>query len=287
MTMSEQKDNLELEEYLKGNSFISRRYRKEAMAEPSPHLDAAIIAAAKKAAENKKTVSGPFTAGWYIPLSLAAVVVISFSVVFKIYDRDGQQIFSDQAELKSKIPAAELDSAMGQDAGEASGMMGDEIRSKEAIEAETQSGSSSLPAMREDYSAPAPEPQKKNQNIEEIGVDIYKDELSGSRQAIQEPAAMPAPTESAVELSDEKLRKQKSDTAVVTGAAAGLVPEQWFEIINRLWFDGDEEGAYRGLKNFLADYPDYPLDELKNNLPQDLDLSAITGKLDKTTEGTE
>src|SRR3989304_3757272 len=170
--MSEQKDNQALEEYLKGNSEISKRYRAESTAEPPAHMDAAIISAAKHALDNDKAGAGPSTTRWYIPLSLAAVVVISFSVVFKIYDRDGQQIFSDQAELKSKIPAAELDSAMGQDAGEASGMMGDEIRSKEAIEAETQSGSSSLPAMREDYSAPAPEPQKKNQNIEEIGVDI-------------------------------------------------------------------------------------------------------------------
>src|SRR3972149_4974023 len=105
MTMSEQKDNLELEEYLKGNSFISRRYRKEAMAEPSPHLDAAIIAAAKKAAENKKTVSGPFTAGWYIPLSLAAGVLGGLSVVFKMCVGQGPQIFQDQEELKSKIPA--------------------------------------------------------------------------------------------------------------------------------------------------------------------------------------
>jgi len=285
--MSEQKDNQALEEYLKGNSEISKRYRAESTAEPPAHMDAAIISAAKHALDNDKAGAGPSTTRWYIPLSLAAVVVISFSVVFKIYDRDGQQIFSDQVELKSKIPAAELDGVTDHDAGEAAGMMRDETRSKEVVESETQSESRSLPAMREDYSAPAPEPQKKNQNIEEIGVDIYKDELSGSRQAIQEPAAMPAPTESAVELSDEKLRKQKSDTAVVTGAAAGLVPEQWFEIINRLWFDGDEEGAYRGLKNFLADYPDYPLDELKKTLPQDLDLSVITGKLDKTTEGTE
>ena len=265
MTMSEQKDNLELEEYLKGNSFISRRYRKEAMAEPSPHLDAAIIAAAKKAAENKKTVSGPFTARWYIPLSLAAVVVISFSVVFKIYDRDEQQIFSKQSGTKPEKPAMIMDDKIEHDAGVPARIMRDESFLNGGIGIESESVSRGAPAAMEDISPDA--------------------SVSGKQAgppAAQTPESVPAPLERRMMESSKQ-----SKTAEMQVISSTLEPDQWFEIINQLWFDGDEEGAYRSLKNFLAVYPEYPVEQLKNKLPQNMDLSAITGKLDKTTEGTE
>lgn len=286
--MSDKKDEQALEEYLKGNSSLSRHYHDESAAEPPARLDAAIISAAKQAVENKKTTAGPFSARWYVPVSLAAVVVICFSVVFKIYDEDGQPLSGEQPELKMEKPAAALDDRMDQDAGEPnaieSGVTRDESRANEAQQVEGEYESLRPSMVEEDSSLQAPILSKQREAVGGMSTDAYKDELSRQGPAAGTPAATPVPAESQVELSGPEYQEQKLDAAAMSTTANRLSPGQWFEIINQLWFDGDEDGAMNGVKHFLKAYPDYPAAELKKMLPQNMDLSAIIEDMDETTE---
>ena len=68
-------------------------------------------------------------------------------------------------------------------------------------------------------------------------------------------------------------RTFSADSSIATDK---LAPEQWLEIINQLWFEHNEKGAYAELKNFIEAYPDYPVEDLKKQLPEGMDLSAIT-----------
>jgi len=42
-----------------------------------------------------------------------------------------------------------------------------------------------------------------------------------------------------------------------------LSAEQWLNQINNLWLSGDHQGAKESLNQFLAAYPDYPIDRIK------------------------
>ncbi len=84
--MSQQDNDKELEEYLQGNSELSRRYRDEKGSEPPAHLDKHILEAAREA------ITPVSKQRWYVPVSIAAVLVIGVSLVLNIYKEQGQPL---------------------------------------------------------------------------------------------------------------------------------------------------------------------------------------------------
>ncbi|MDX1434627.1 MAG: hypothetical protein R3286_19455, partial [Gammaproteobacteria bacterium] len=74
-------DRDELERYLEGDSELSRAYRAGAAEEPPAHLDRGIRLAAARRARAARPAHGPFSRSWVVPASLAAVLVLSVSVV--------------------------------------------------------------------------------------------------------------------------------------------------------------------------------------------------------------
>ena len=84
---NEKNNDRELDRYLQGNDELSKEYREISLDSPPDHIDKAILAASKKAVEAKPVnVITPFSSHWYIPASIAAVVVISVLLVFNIPD---------------------------------------------------------------------------------------------------------------------------------------------------------------------------------------------------------
>src|SRR3989344_7344145 len=77
------KDDRLLDEYLRGDSPLSRVYRETGREEPPAHLDAAILAQAKAAVGARRSKPR-----WFMPLSLAATVVLSVGVVL-LMSREG------------------------------------------------------------------------------------------------------------------------------------------------------------------------------------------------------
>lgn len=77
------KDDRLLDDYLRGDSPLSRAYRETGREEPPAHLDAAILAQAKAAVGARRRKPR-----WFMPLSLAATVVLSVGVVL-LMSREG------------------------------------------------------------------------------------------------------------------------------------------------------------------------------------------------------
>ena len=78
----EERDDEMLREYLEGDSALSRLYRRDAREQPDARLDARIRARARDAVARSRAVAhSPFARHWMVPTSLAAVFVLSVSVV--------------------------------------------------------------------------------------------------------------------------------------------------------------------------------------------------------------
>src|SRR3989344_7284036 len=77
------KDERLLDECLRGDSPLSRVYRETGREEPPAHLDAAILAQARAAGGARRNKPR-----WFMPLSLAATVVLSIGVVL-LMSREG------------------------------------------------------------------------------------------------------------------------------------------------------------------------------------------------------
>ncbi|HEX20500.1 MAG TPA: hypothetical protein ENG78_06760 [Acidiferrobacteraceae bacterium] len=80
----------EFDKYLEGNSELSRLYRDAAQLRPSPEVDDAILAEARRALKPRaQAISSPFASNWTVPLSLAAILVLSVGVVLFVTDESG------------------------------------------------------------------------------------------------------------------------------------------------------------------------------------------------------
>ena len=74
-------DDRELEQYLKGNSPLSRRYREASGETAPPELDEAILAQARRAARPRPLGINR----WLTPLALAASVVLGINLGWNVY----------------------------------------------------------------------------------------------------------------------------------------------------------------------------------------------------------
>ena len=86
-----------LEDYLQGESPLSKAYRAEEKAQPPVHLDKVIVAAANEAirSEQRSNIAySPFTRTWYVPASMVAVLVLCVGLVFTIYQNTGQTLLT-------------------------------------------------------------------------------------------------------------------------------------------------------------------------------------------------
>ena len=69
---------------------LARWYRESGGPEPSPALDQAILAAAHREVQARPRTASSFVRRWRMPLSLAAVVVLSVTVVTLVTERGGE-----------------------------------------------------------------------------------------------------------------------------------------------------------------------------------------------------
>jgi len=88
-------DEQNLDEYLQGDSALSRAYGAEQKTQVPEHLDKIILSAANEAVRPKqplKVAYSPFARRWYVPVSMAAVLMLCVSLVFTIYKDIRQSI---------------------------------------------------------------------------------------------------------------------------------------------------------------------------------------------------
>lgn len=95
------KDDRLLDEYLRGDSPLSRAYRETGREEPPAHVDAAILAQAKAAVGARRSKPR-----WFMPLSLAATVVLSIGVVLLLSREGVTPVPMETPVLKPTTPMA-------------------------------------------------------------------------------------------------------------------------------------------------------------------------------------
>jgi hypothetical protein len=95
-------DDRELEQYLKGDSPLSRRYREASHEAAPPELDAVILAQARAALKRK----AGRTAGWFTGIALAASVVLGVNLGWNVYKSAPEPGEAPQLKEAAEAPAA-------------------------------------------------------------------------------------------------------------------------------------------------------------------------------------
>ncbi len=340
------RDEQNLEEYLQGDSALSRAYGAEQKAQVPEHLDKAILSAANesvKAKQASKLAYSPFARRWYVPVSMAAVLMLCVSLVFTIYKDSGQTLLTapkSEFDIDAQIEPVETTKSIGQGAAESVGgkkrkdKFEDKIMSMDVIPEARKPASASIDVNE----AEAPElekvPARKILSREKV---IEKDDALHSEitdknvpkkdtaeQTLSDAPYLPSMQDDLGRLESADVKQQKqmdadmlnnklgemklkaNEEEAETGASStptlryrqakesfakgkripeeesleeatvgGLVSpvgslgdemmsaEQWLNQINDLWLSGDQQGAKESLNQFLAAYPDYPIDKIK------------------------
>ena len=341
-------DEQNLEEYLQGDSALSKAYGAEQKAQVPEHLDKAILSAANEAVKAKqppKVAYSPFARSWYVPVSLAAVLMLCVSLVFTIYKDSGQTLLTapkSEFDIDAQIVPVETTKSIGQ--GEAASV--GEKKRKDKVEDKLMSMDvipemlKPAPASIDVYEVEAPELEKrpaskirlrdkvmemddtsqseitdknalkkdtaaqtlsdapyfpsrqddlerreaadvKQQN--QIDADMMNNKLgemelkANEEQVDNAASSTPTPALRYIQ-SEESFAKGKripEEESLEEVTVGGLVnpagslgdemmsAEQWLNQINDQWLSGDHQGASESLNQFLATYPDYPIEKIK------------------------
>jgi hypothetical protein len=250
MSPDERDDEL-LEEYLKGDSALSRLYREVADEQPGAGLDARIRARAHdNLAPSRRVAHSPFSRNWMIPTSLAAVFVLSVSVLVLMPQptevpslEDGGATDSiPEAAIRRDLPAATAEAEQRSGAGTPAQAS---KRRKQASDNDDSAGSAGFAsgarkAAEEDENAPAQERKEQTRQIQRLSAD-----------EAQSPSAAPAALESA--------GRATADPLPMPATAVRDDPRAWLRFIEALLDERNPDGAKSNLRAFRSRYPDFPL----------------------------
>ncbi len=339
-------DEQNLEEYLQGDSALSRAYGAEQKTQVPEHLDKIILSAANEAVKVKqpsKVAYSPFARSWYVPVSMAAVLMLCVSLVFTIYKDSGHTLLTapkSEFDIDTEIVPVETAKSIGQGAAESVGekkrkyKVEDKVMSMDVIPEANKLAPSSI----EVYEAESPELEKRparkillREKVMEMD-DALQSEITAkdapkkdtAEQSLSDEPYLPSRQDDLRRLEAADVKQQKQIDADVmnnklgemelktneeqaeTGASStpalryiqseesfakgkripkeesleeatvdGLISpagslgdeimsaEQWLNQINDLWLSGDHQGAGESLNQFLATYPDYPIEKIK------------------------
>jgi hypothetical protein len=102
------RDDAELDAFLGRSSDLQRRWRAASQEEPPPPLDDKVRAAARRAAgAGPRALHTPFSTRWRVPLSIAAVIVVSATVTLMVADRSEHLPGTHSEDLRTTAPAAQ------------------------------------------------------------------------------------------------------------------------------------------------------------------------------------
>lgn len=256
----DERDEQLLQEYLEGDSELSRLYRRGAEETPGAQLDARILAEAHRAVTPAaRVVHSPFARHWLVPTSLAAVFVLSVSVVLLLPEPlDGPGMGVDDNNGHAPAPGGGLrdtardrtDTGAAPAAPDASAPMESDTRR------EPKAGTPPLPS--------ASSPQRA---AEVVGTSVKKRKSEGAeregdaaREAAPAPGAGAGP---ALQPPPAALQESGALPAGAQGALPGASvrndPEAWISFIEALLDARDETGAKQNLRAFRSRFPDFPL----------------------------
>jgi hypothetical protein len=242
--MPEAKDEV-LDDYLTGNTEVSRRYRETATESSPARLDDLILRAARRELR-------PQPRRWMLPLSLAAAVLLSMSVILRL-PQEGlspqparQKATSETAPASAPSPAADAPVAP-------------------VARAEQKAATPSRPAV------PAPAPAPASAAAPAPTAEPFANSAADNAPAAEEKQEA-APLSQPAAKKAQGVERQSAPSAAgmlaprrdeASPAAAeerdAMTPASWIARIRELQRSGKTGEAADELKNFRASYPDYVL----------------------------
>jgi hypothetical protein len=264
-------DDSEFDAYLHGQSPLSTLYQQTTTTGPATAIDTAILAAAQAAVKKRGGPASPFSYRWMVPTSLAAVIVLSVTVVL---------LSNHEQDVLLPLPAPAPATAKSEPPAE---IMAEDLRAKQAPAGQPQEKATRKDAIKDadklktkraepvttlqqQPAAPASAlvaaaPESPEKIAEKPLAQGYAT-TSGSgalekRQAnMQEESSGSRVTESVKKLKMEsKLSEATNLGAVVTKSA-----ETWLNEITLLLKAGKETLARDELKAFRKTYASFTID---------------------------
>jgi hypothetical protein len=221
--MGEQMDNdKEYKDYLAGRSSVSQLYQKMQTDGPASQTDETILAAARREVDSKPRSVSPFGYRWMVPASLAAVLVLTVSIIML------QPPSIESTSGPSKL--IELDENLSEP----------QAVTKEKRLKDDDKTSLAMNRQLEDKSR-----DDAGKKEEMVGNAIAPAEQTEPEQ--QKYAAAPKPAVTA-------------ETHDTMSSAVTSAPEKWLTKIEKLLNDNKKDEAKKEFKAFEQAFPDYQID---------------------------
>ena len=257
----------DLHDYLQGDSDISNNYRKSNTLEPPAHLNEKILLAAREAInESELKPKAVFhKSPWALPVSIAAVISLSVSLIVTMQQETGQPLIS---EPKSALYDATI--ILEEKVDPKPAPVKEELFTADDISAQT----SKQDALQDNIPASASLGVTDTYHTEETVRQLKdKHELSSLKKSRSSENTAP------VISNDEKIEKRMTLEAAsaVHNEVLELKREQPFTqeekvllAIKALWHDGDFNQARQVYGEFIKNHPDFNLKCIKEILGLEL-----------------
>lgn len=272
-----QPDREAFESYLQSESSLSRVYKATAKETPPVELDTRILERARQAVHGQARVGrSPFANNWMIPVSLAAVLVLTVGLVTFMFEKTEPPLLPETA------PAPSLDSVLEEEAPlirDKAREADDRLRSGQPVDEKAASKAKrSLVIEPPAASIPAVEgltkTRRQSQKTEEMKRMVPAEPEPASVQNADERMRSPASGSTATRIESQEMRSKKENKPLesmgasqrlgeVSGANEMMTPEEWLAKIATLRAHGKQAEADASLAAFRKRYPDYPLDKLR------------------------
>lgn len=233
---------------------ISSIYQEASSTEPPAHLDNAILAASRDSVERTPRAKSPFSGGWPIPASIAAVIIIAVIIVPVIMHEDTHEEYMPAATIADtpKKSTADYEVKARGKLKEQSFSRPEESKAPPMRLMQSPSGDSQLKNdlfMEEQVEAEAPtaaEPAFSSIEVDSLNSRAETGRLNKQTKpadAIRERKA----------IATQGLMKRESEKRVRSA-------EDWLIYINKLVAANKIERARSELKEFKITYPDHTID---------------------------
>ena len=249
---------------------LTAHYRAGSQEQSPSHLDDAILAMARREVHAKPRSAKIYSSRWAVPVSIAAVLVLSVSLVTLIKQEIPETLtqapkLSKPAESKPKVGMAEkkeeakrrtLPSSSMSDVEQSippSAPLKKERRRKTGNQAAKSATTKAEAIAPQDGvfskpEVPAPAPDAKQAMPTQQQSELREDSIRSADKPL--PAIKSSPT----------LRMQ-AETAKKSAEKKVVSPEQWLKAIDELLKQGKQDDARKSLKRFRKQYPYYSLEK--------------------------
>lgn len=253
----------ELNDYLQGNSDLSKVYRASNGAEPPDHLNEKILSAAKEAvASSKKKSKVTFhKSPWVRPVSIAAMITLSVSLVVTMQQETGQPLISEpEIEVfHSATVIEESEKHETRQRNKAASTIGKiEIKQSkdERVNTPVPAALNAADSYRTEEKTIAPkaemreQPAKKILLKEKIQVEALEERVFADEQVLESAPA-----------------KAEFDAVMDMKQDRRFSPEEFNLLeIKTMWEEGELIKAKQAYNAFIREYPDFSPETIKEIL---------------------